>query len=93
MNYSYNITYAQSFVPQNEILTRIELNIMRNETTIYDIIVAIRENLNGEDLAYIHLYPEDINLLNFSWIEFLFRTLDENLKLFFTDLLNTIQNH
>ena len=75
MNYSYNITYAQSFIPQNEILTRIELNITRNETTIYDIVVAIRENLNGENLAYIHLCPEDINLLNFSWIEFDFEDI------------------
>jgi len=70
LNLSYNFTYAQSFIPQSKILTRIELNLTRNQTTIYDIFLAVRENLTGEDLASIHLSADNVLEGNFSWIEF-----------------------
>lgn len=67
-----NITIAQSFVPQKEILTRIELQIAKNVTTTYPFMLAIREELTEEPLGVSVVSAEDILTENFSWISFSF---------------------
>lgn len=67
-----NITIAQSFVPQKEILTRVELEIGKNATTTYPFMLAIREELTAEPLGVSVVSAEDILTENFSWIRFSF---------------------
>ncbi len=68
----YNWTIAQSFKPSKMILTRIQLFLARNTTppTIYPLIIAIRENLLGDNLKFISINPGDITEYpDGSWIE------------------------
>jgi len=61
----YNWSVAQSFVPTKEVLTRVSLLLARNTTppTVYPIIVAIRNSLNGDNLARISVDWHDSSLL------------------------------
>jgi hypothetical protein len=65
-----NYILAQSFTPTKNILTRIELYIGKNSTTTFDYTVAIRDDLNGSDLASVNLSAAEITTANFSWEEF-----------------------
>ncbi|MEM0467288.1 MAG: hypothetical protein QXX20_06825 [Candidatus Thermoplasmatota archaeon] len=67
---SFNVQVAQSFIPQKEILTRVELYIGKNTTTTYPYHVAIRDALSGENLAESNVNAVDIPTQNFSWVEF-----------------------
>jgi len=62
---------AQSFVPTENILTRVQILMHKIEVPTQNISVSIRKSLNGVDLTSIELQPEDI-LLSRSWIEFNF---------------------
>jgi hypothetical protein len=67
-----NYILAQSFIPTKNILTKIELMIAKNSTTIYDFTVTIRDNLSGEDLTSTSIPAENVTTENFSWKEFVF---------------------
>lgn len=75
-NATINLTVAQSFTPQKELLTRVQFLMGRNTTATYPCTLAIRENLTKEDLAVIRLSPDKFpvaNLTNRStldWITF-----------------------
>jgi hypothetical protein len=71
----YNLTLAQSFIPQKEVLTRVQFLMARNETTTYPCTLAIRDNLTGENLAMASVEPSAFPVynpqtLNLAWIEF-----------------------
>jgi hypothetical protein len=66
----YNYILAQSFTPTLPILTRVELMLGRNITTIYDYTVVIRSALDGADLATASVPAGQIMTDNMSWIEF-----------------------
>ncbi len=75
----FNVSVAQSFIPQKEMLTRVELYIGRNETTTYSYVVAIRKHLTEENLAITSVSADKIpvveNITDFEWIEFDFADL------------------
>ena len=76
----HNYTAAQSFIPQKEVLTRIELNMSRMPSTTYSCYVAIRENLTDTDnLVEIGLVPDNFSIydgdMNLTWTEFDFEDL------------------
>jgi len=77
---SFNYSAAQSFRPQKEILTRVELNMSRMSTAAYPCIVAIRDNLTGANLAEIALDPGEFSIvdgmdMNLTWTGFDFEDL------------------
>ena len=74
-----SLIVAQSFVPTKEILTKVELYMGVNMTTIYSCKVAIRSSLTGEDLTHKYLNPNaftvhfpDDDCDNLSWEVFNF---------------------
>ncbi len=70
----YNMSMAQSFIPQKAVLTRIQLLIGKNATTTHPYVLVIREDLTGENLAVASVSADDIpiveNITDFAWIEF-----------------------
>lgn len=64
-----NYILAQSFTPTKNMLTKIDLMLGRNTTTTHDISIAIRDDLNGSDLALVTLPASDVTTTNFSWEE------------------------
>ncbi|RLG27980.1 hypothetical protein DRN98_10155 [Methanosarcinales archaeon] len=78
----YNWSIAQSFVPTKEVLTRVSLCISRNTTppTIHPLVIAIRKNLTGKNLAIASINPEDAaEYPNYWWVEFDFDDLLVNI--------------
>ena len=69
-NVTLNVQVAQSFIPQKEVLTRVELYIGKNTTTTYPYVVGIRDTLAGSNLAETSVNAADIVTQNFSWVEF-----------------------
>lgn len=65
-----NYILAQSFIPTKSLLTRIEIMVGKNSTTTHDITIAIRDDLNGSDLASASLPSSEITTTNFTWEEF-----------------------
>ena len=65
-----NVQVAQSFKPTKDILTRVELFIIKNSTATYPYVVAIREELTEEDLTTIGVDPSQVPTEDFAWIEF-----------------------
>jgi hypothetical protein len=61
---------AQSFKPNLPILTRVQLWFTQGiEPMNCDLIISIRDSLNGSDLTMIPLPPNEIPMLpNYSWI-------------------------
>ena len=70
-----SIQVAQSFIPQKDIITRVELFIGKNSTATYPYIVAIRDNLTHENLVETSVEPGDIPTEEFDWVEFDFENL------------------
>jgi len=77
-NYT-NLSVAQSFIPQKEILTRTQFLMAANVSTTQPCVVAIRDNLTGENLAVISLAPSEFPEVNgtptqgqLEWIDFNF---------------------
>ena len=72
-----NISIAQSFRPQKEILTRIELLIGRDidHPAVNPYVCVIRKSLSGENLAIASINPDDIPIGTFEWKEFDFEDI------------------
>lgn len=66
---------AQGFIPTKNILTRVELLLSKNVYTTYNIKLAIRDNLSGQDLISISKSPDYIPTEDFDWIEFDFENI------------------
>jgi len=71
---------AQSFVPTKNKLTRIELFIYKEGTMNADIVVSIRDNLHGSDLAAASKQANQIpsSTQTQDWVEFDFPDLQIN---------------
>jgi len=77
-NYT-NLSVAQSFIPQKEVLTRVQFLMAANTSTTQPCVLAIRDNLTEENLAEISLQPDDFPMVNgtpteeqLEWITFNF---------------------
>jgi len=70
-NTTWNVSIAQSFTPTKEILTRVELYVGKNVTAYIPYVLAIRDNLTGENLTLASVNPDEFMVFpNISWIEF-----------------------
>jgi hypothetical protein len=76
-NVTANLSVAQSFIPQKEVLTRIQFFMARNATTTIPCTLAIRDNLTGEDLASVRVNPTEFPVFDpdnwstsLAWVEF-----------------------
>jgi hypothetical protein len=77
--YYANLSIAQSFIPQMEVLTRTFFLMARNASTTYPCFLAIRDNLTEKDLAITSVEPNGFPIVNgtpteeqLAWIEFNF---------------------
>jgi hypothetical protein len=62
---------AQSFKPNLSTLTRIKLFLGQTSEAICDLIISIREDINGTDIVSVSISPEEIPLYpDHDWIEF-----------------------
>lgn len=75
-----NFQVAQSFKPSREVLTRVELYVSRNATATEPFVVAIRDELTGENLAITSADPEEFVIQDFSWVEFDFYDVPVNIN-------------
>jgi len=60
---------AQSFIPTKEIITRVEILIIKNATATYPLVVSIRKELKEEDLTYVNIDPEQVSSEQYNWID------------------------
>ena len=75
-----NLSVAQSFIPQKELLTRTQFLMARNATTSRPCVLAIRDNLTNENLAVTSVEPSEFPVVNgtpteedqLAWIDFNF---------------------
>lgn len=74
-----NLSIAQSFIPQKDVLTRVEFFMGRNVTTTKPCVLAVRDNLTGADLAEVALQPSAFPVVNgtpqaddLAWVDFNF---------------------
>ena len=70
-----SLQVAQSFIPQKEVLTRVELYIGKNSTTAYPCTVAIREELTEDNLVEIAVEPDEFATEELEWTEFNFENI------------------
>ncbi len=70
-----NISVAQSFKPQKEVLSKVALLVTKNTTTSEPFVLAIRDELPGENLAKISVNPDEFENLNLTWVEFDFEDI------------------
>jgi hypothetical protein len=77
--YYANLSIAQSFIPQMEVLTRTFFLMARNVSTVSPCFLAVRDNLTKEDLAVVSVEPSAFPIVNgtptqeqLAWIEFNF---------------------
>jgi hypothetical protein len=82
VGYYVNLSVAQSFIPQLEVLTRAYFLMARNATTSEPCVLAIRDNLTQQDLSIISIQPSAFPIVNgtptedqLAWIEFNFSDL------------------
>jgi hypothetical protein len=80
--YYANLSIAQSFIPQMEILTRTFFLMARNASTSHPCVLAIRDNLTKEDLSVVSIEPSEFPIVNGTpteeqlvWIEFNFNDI------------------
>jgi hypothetical protein len=75
-NTTTNLSVAQSFKPQKELLTRVQFLMGRNATTTNSCVLAIRDNLTHNDLASVHMNPAEFPVMdpahmeNLTWVTF-----------------------
>lgn len=69
------VQVAQSFVPTKNLLTKVELKIVRNETASYPYTVAIRDDLTQENLVETYVDASEVNTTEPQWVEFDFEDL------------------
>ena len=67
--------YAQSFVPDYKVLTRVELMLVKRYSPPGGLTVSIRDDLDGSDLTSITLSPGDV-AEDLSWKHFDFPDLE-----------------
>jgi len=60
---------AQSFKPTLNVLTRVSLYGWRNESPPNNLIVSIRNVVNGKDLTSVIIDNSDINVYNSNWFD------------------------
>ena len=72
-----NLSVAQSFIPQLEVLTRIQFFMACNTSTSQPCVVAVRDNLTSSNLAVVKLAPSEFPVVNgtptqdqLAWITF-----------------------
>ncbi|MFH1101860.1 MAG: PKD domain-containing protein [Methanobacteriota archaeon] len=67
-----NVSIAQSFRPQKEILTRVELFIERDldHPAVYPYLCAVRHSLSGENLVVASVDPDVIPVGTYEWVVF-----------------------
>jgi hypothetical protein len=77
--YYANLSIAQSFIPQREVLTRAFFLMARNASTSESCVLAIRDNLTQEDLSITSIEPSAFPIVNgtpteeqLAWMEFNF---------------------
>jgi len=68
-NTTINLQIAQSFIPTKDILTQVELFIIKNSTVTYPISVSIREELTNDDLTMLDIDPSVVPTEDLDWIE------------------------
>ncbi len=80
--YYANLSIAQSFIPQMEVLTRTFFLMARNASTSHPCVLAIRDNLTKEDLSVVSVEPSEFPIVNgtpteeqLAWIEFNFNDI------------------
>jgi hypothetical protein len=59
-----NLSVAQTFIPQKEVLTRAQFLMARNATTSQPCVLAIRDNLTGENLARVAVASSEFPIVN-----------------------------
>jgi len=75
-NITVNVSVAQSFKPQKEVLTCIQFLMGRNATTTNPCILAIRDNLTHQDLTSAIVNPAEVPIMdpahmeNLTWVTF-----------------------
>jgi len=79
VGHNANLSIAQSFTPQIEVLTRAFFLMARNITTSEPCVLAVRDNLTKEDLSVVSIEPSAFPVVNgtpteeqLAWIEFNF---------------------
>ncbi len=80
--YYANLSVAQSFIPQKELLTRAQFLMARNASTSKPCILAVRDNLTGANLAMTSMEPSEFPIVNgtptedqLAWINFNFNDI------------------
>lgn len=72
-----NQTIAQSFIPQTQVLTRIQILLSKDIAAAEPVRLILLQNLTDEPLATVTVLPQDINIYNnYSWIEFDFDDIE-----------------
>jgi hypothetical protein len=61
---SVNLSVAQSFIPQLEVLTRVQFLMACNTSTSQPCVLAVRDNLTGSNLAVTQLAPSEFPVVN-----------------------------
>lgn len=62
--YYANLSIAQSFIPQKEVLTRTQFLMARNATTLHPCFLVVRDNLSGKNLATVSVGPSAFPAVN-----------------------------
>jgi hypothetical protein len=82
VGYYVNLSVAQSFIPQLQVLTRSLFLMARNASTSEPCVLAIRDNLTNPDLSTVYIEPSAFPVVNgtptedqLAWIEFNFSDL------------------
>jgi hypothetical protein len=78
-----NLSVAQSFIPQKEVLTRIQFLMARNASTSQPCYLAVRDNLTSGDVTRIAVEPSEFPVVNgtptqeeqFAWIDYNFNDI------------------
>lgn len=59
---------AQGFVPEMDMLTKIELLMTRNQTVVPGLEIAIREHLSGGSLDVVDVAAEQVPTGSYEWV-------------------------
>ncbi|MBU0498074.1 MAG: hypothetical protein KKC68_09345 [Candidatus Thermoplasmatota archaeon] len=70
-----NFSAAQSFIPEKEFLSRVELLLARNDSTTYPLQVMIRDDLYGPVLTAAEIPATVVPVEAFDWISINFPDL------------------
>ena len=72
-----NLTVAQSFLPQKEVITRVQFLMTKNASASIPCSLFLRENLTGQNLASVQVNPTQFTVLDpdnpqssFNWVTF-----------------------